>query len=358
SLTTLTASSGRGGDIRLSTPLLTLRDGALISAASLGAADAGNITLNADRIEVQGIGTNRGLSSRIEASAGTLLNFDNPNATGNGGSLNVNARELIVKDGAIFNVRALGTGSAGNINVVADSIALDNQSSIDGRTTSGLGANINMQSLALQLRRNSRIATDAGESTGGNIAIDTNTLVALENSDITANAQRGAGGRVSINAQGIFGTQFRDGLTPQSDITATSELGPQFSGVVEINTPDVDPSAGLVELSTNFAEVSDRIATGCQASRTDRFAVVGRSGLPVTPYDSLNGWYDTTGVSSVRTQQQQNRRNLRSQSSNSQSSIVEVTRWEINQKGEVELVANASNSSAGSAWSRLTGCGQ
>ncbi|MBD2181334.1 two-partner secretion domain-containing protein [Aerosakkonema funiforme] len=358
SLTTLTASSGRGGDIRLSTPLLTLRDGALISAASLGAADAGSITLNADRIVVQGTSKTRGLSSRIEASAGTLLSFDNPNATGNAGSLNLNARELIVKDGAILNVGALGTGGAGNINVVADSIALDNQSSINGRTTSGLGANINLQSLALQLRQGSRINTDAGNATGGNINIDTNTLVALENSDITANAQRGAGGRVSISAQGIFGTQFRNELTPQSDITATSDLGPQFSGVVEINTPDVDPSAGLVELSSNFEDVSGSIARSCAASVGNSFTVTGNGGLPDDPTQALRGravWRD------VRLVQLGGRGGVAEWGSGRESTIastriVEATGWTIDDRGRVKLVAQAPNAAPQSSWYTPPGC--
>ncbi|MBD3557556.1 S-layer family protein [Planktothrix sp. FACHB-1355] len=358
SLTTLTASSGRGGDIRLSTPLLTLRDGALISAASLGAADAGSITLNADRIVVQGTSKTRGLSSRIEASAGTVSNFNNPNATANAGSLNVNARELIVKDGAIFSVRALGTGGAGNINVVADSIALDNQSSIDGRTTSGLGANINLQSLALQLRQGSRINTDAGNATGGNINIDTNTLVALENSDITANAQRGSGGRVSISAQGIFGTQFRNELTPQSDITATSELGPQFSGVVEINTPDVDPSAGLVELSANFEDVSGSIVASCATSVDNSFTITGNGGLPDDPTQALRGravWRD------VRLVQLGGRGGVAEWGSGRESTIastriVEATGWTIDDRGRVKLVAQAPNAAPQSSWYTPPGC--
>ena len=66
--------------------------------------------------------------------------------------------------------------------------------------------------------------TAGGTGNGGNITIDTDTLVALENSDIIANARQSFGGRVSINAQGIFGTQFRDNPTLLSDITATGEV--------------------------------------------------------------------------------------------------------------------------------------
>ncbi|TAG23397.1 MAG: filamentous hemagglutinin N-terminal domain-containing protein, partial [Oscillatoriales cyanobacterium] len=145
-LGTQTTSSGRGGDIRLSTPRLTLRDGGIITAGSLSAADAGDITINADRTEVQGSGNNGRFSSRIEASAGRAFSFVNPNATGNAGSLNLNVNQLIIRDGATVNVASIGSGRAGNINVVADAIALDNKASIDGTTVSGTGANINLRS--------------------------------------------------------------------------------------------------------------------------------------------------------------------------------------------------------------------
>ncbi|MEG4346584.1 filamentous hemagglutinin N-terminal domain-containing protein, partial [Microcoleus sp. A003_D6] len=195
-LGTQTTTSGRGGDIRLSTPMLAVRDGGIISAGSLGAADAGDITINADRTEVQGIGSNGGFRSKIEASVGSANTFVNPNATGNAGSLNLNVNRLIVRDGGTVNVEALGSGRAGNINVVADSIALDNKASIDGTTVSGTGANINLQARSIQLRRNSRITTDTGSSDGGNIRINSDLLVALprENSDITANARTATGG--------------------------------------------------------------------------------------------------------------------------------------------------------------------
>jgi len=66
-------------------------------------------------------------------------------------------------------VQATGTGRAGNINIVANLIALDTKGSIDGTTVSGTGANINRQAGDIQLRHNSRITTDAGTTDGGNI---------------------------------------------------------------------------------------------------------------------------------------------------------------------------------------------
>ena len=72
-------------------------------------------------------------------------------------------------------------------------------------------------------------------------------LVALENSDIIANAVRGDGGNIQINTQGILGTALRESLTPESDITASSQFG--VSGVTEITSVQVDPGSGIMALS-------------------------------------------------------------------------------------------------------------
>ncbi|MBE9227185.1 filamentous hemagglutinin N-terminal domain-containing protein, partial [Phormidium sp. LEGE 05292] len=288
-------SASPGGTMQIFTPLLILRDGGLISTASLGRGDAGSITINGGRVEVIGNGGQGEFNSQIQTSVGIASGVTNPNATANGGSLNLNVGQLIIRNGGTVNLQALGTGQAGNINVVANAIALDNQASIDGRTESGLGANINLQASDIRLRHGSRISTDAGNANGGNITIKTNTLVALENSDITANAQQGSGGRVSITAQGIFGTQFRQQLTPQSDITASSDLGAEFSGIVEIQTPEVDTSAGLVELPENFTDISNQIVAGCSASAGNSFVITGRGGLPEDPNQTLRSqtvWRD------------------------------------------------------------------
>lgn len=343
--------------MNISTPVLTLRDGGLISTASLGSGDAGSITINAGRVEVIGNESQGEFNSQIQISVGIASGVINPNATANGGSLNLNVGQLILSNGGTLNLQALGTGQAGNINVSADAIALDNKASIDGRTTSGLGANINLQASEILLRGGSRISTDAGNANGGNITINTDTLVAVprENSDITANAQQGSGGRVSITAQGIFGTHFRDRLTPESDITATSDLGPQFNGTVQIDIPRVDPSGGLVELPENLTDSSNQIAQGCSASRGNSFVVTGRGGLPADPNETLLGstvWRDLRpragGNSSVPIPI--------SKTASVGTPMVEASGWIKNSNGEVELVVKSINSVSPNPWYKIANC--
>ncbi|MEG4501605.1 S-layer family protein [Microcoleus sp. F10-C6] len=309
-----TLSSGRGGDIRIDTPSLTVRDGGIVSTSSLGVGDVGNITVNADRIEVSGSGNNGLFVSTIDASVGKIFGA-NPNATANAGSLHLNADRLIVRDGATVTVQATGTGRAGNINIVANSIALDNKAMIDGTTVSGTGANINLQARDIQLRRNSRITTDAGSSDGGNININSNILVALpqENSDITANARTAGGGRVNIDVPNVFGftaasrEQVRSrlrlsdaefaalqvsptSLLPSSDIAAISQSGgPALQGAVTFSSFGVNPAKGLVELPQNVVNPAALIAANpCIQGAENEFTVTGRGGLPPSPHDALS----------------------------------------------------------------------
>ncbi|MEG4173006.1 filamentous hemagglutinin, partial [Microcoleus sp. S13_D1] len=306
-LGTQTSSFGRGGDIHLSTPMLTLRDGGVITSGSLSAADAGDITIDADRVEVQGIASNGRFRSKIEAATGSAYTIVNPNATGNAGSLNLNVNQLIVRDGATVNVQSLGTARAGNINIVANSIALENKASIDGTTDSGGGGNVNLQARDIQLRRGSRITTDAGISDGGNIRINSDILVALprENSDITANARTARGGKVAVNVPNIFGftslnrEQARSslGLTdaefaalqvsptsliPSSDIAAISQSGgAALQGAVTFSAVGVNPVQGLVELPQNVVNPAALIAANpCIEGAENEFTVTGRGGLP------------------------------------------------------------------------------
>lgn len=350
-LATDTNSSSRAGNIYISTPVVTLRDGGVISAASLGTADAGDITINANRVEAIGSGGNGRFISKIEASVGLLGNLTNLNATGKAGEVNLNAGQLIVRDGATVNVQAVGKGQAGSINVVGNAIALDNKGSINASTVGGEGGNINLQSRDILLRRGSLISTNAGNTTGGNISINTENLVAIpnENSDITANAQKGSGGRISITAQGIFGTQFRDTVTPLSDITATSDLGPQFNGTVKIDIRGVDPDRGLVELPKTLADSSHQISQTCASfARNNSFVVTGRGGLPPSPSEALNptpGWIDwrvsTTGergTGEFSTHQS----SIPNPKSKIQNPLVEATGLVRDADGTVRLVANPS----------------
>ncbi len=220
-------------------------NGGQLVTTTFGQGKAGNVFVNADQVTLAGSDPN--YSDRI-AKFPSLISplvannitetgpysglFANTlkNSTGQGGSLRINTEQLVVRDRAKVTVNSEGLGDAGNLGVTAHSIRLDNQALLSSDTTAGQG-NIDLRSQDLILRRGSNITTDAsGTATGGNITINTGVLAALENSDISADALEGPGGRVIINAQGIFGTEFREDLTPK--VTSLPLLNLDLSSAV------------------------------------------------------------------------------------------------------------------------------
>ena len=271
---------GNGGTLTLETQRLSVRDGAQISTSTFGNGDGGDLTVTANDVELIGTSADAIFPSALFASAFST-------STSRAGTLTVNAENLTVRDGATIDVRSDTSEAAGNLEINAPFILLDNRGSLNADTTAGQG-NIIVNTDDLRLRRNSNITTNArGEATGGNIILNTKTLVAIEDSDISANAQQAFGGQVIVNANAIFGTQFRTQSTGASDITATSELGPQFSGTVELNN-EIDPAQGLVDLPQTVVDPAALIAQdACKKGQYSSFVNTGRGGLPPSPQESL-----------------------------------------------------------------------
>ncbi|MCC5669909.1 filamentous hemagglutinin N-terminal domain-containing protein [Nostoc sp. CHAB 5784] len=408
---------GKGGDINITAKILSLKDGAFLSVRTSGQrdeADGGNITLRADTLEAisggqiistsNGIGKagniNLNLTDSITLSGSDANYFArldqfiarlDPNlvqnvdpvsglfantsetSTGRGGELTINTKHFNIRDGAQVTVSSQGSGIAGSLLVEANSIYLDNKAKISADTKGGQG-NINLLARdLLLLRRGSSITTNAtGAATGGNITITTDNLVAVpkENSDISANAENSFGGRVIVNASGIFGTQFRLQPTPLSDITASSARGSEFNGVVQLNTPDVNPSQGLTALPTNIIDTSQLIANSCiaRSKRPEgKFIITGNGGLPVMPDDPSIAPYQTYQIPTVQSASistpQENALDLEDSITGSKphnppksAPLIEAQGWVYGSNGEVILTAFAPTVAPHSSWLQLSTC--
>ncbi|HEY9853470.1 MAG TPA: filamentous hemagglutinin N-terminal domain-containing protein [Leptolyngbyaceae cyanobacterium] len=344
-------ATGNGGNLTIETDYLQVDRGGQVFTSTFGAGNAGNLAIEAKNMAVSGeFGDVYPTALRADAIG--------EKAIGNGGNLQVNTDRLIIQDGAtigvgnfgssIFNL-APGEGTPGNIDIQANRIELNNGGAITADNAGGRNGNIHLRSNLTILRRGSRIATDAkGSGIGGNITIDTRFLVApaLENSDITANAENNFGGRARVNAIGIFGIFRQPNLTPQSDITASSDLGPEFNGVVEINTSDTDPSQGLIRLPTGLLDPNTQIVQACKQSRENSFSIAGGGGVPEDATQNLRGttvWQDLR-LSEITTNRPANTRisgdiSLR-RSLPSNSQIVEAQAWIVDANGRISLVAN------------------
>jgi filamentous hemagglutinin family protein len=345
------AGTGNAGDVIIETPHFVLRDGALLTAASTSVGNGGNAIVQAETVEVVGVSSDGRLSSSLIASAsgtrgnagdvrlevGTLSVRDGGTVTattffgsGSGGTLEVSARDLIeitgrrvgsllpsgltagsgllgsefqatgsggdvllrspiirLEDGGEIGVSSVAFGDAGSVRIETDLLTLDRGSRLVGETQTGGGANLVLRADSIRLQNESQITTNAGNTDSGNITITTNTLVGLGNSDITANALAGRGGQVNIVTQGIFGIDFRSQLTPRSDITATSNLGVDFSGTVNIQTPDIKTDAALNILPSRVDSDSSIALTACANTSSGQFSLAGQDGLAYNPFEHL-----------------------------------------------------------------------
>jgi filamentous hemagglutinin family protein len=337
--------SGTGGDLTIATGRLLVRDGARVSASASGTREGGTLSVTvSDTVELIGISADGRFSSGLFAQA---------SGEGDAGDLTIATRRLLLRDGAQVNVSSLGAGIAGNLRIEAGYTSLDNEGKLQAQSAFGNGGNIQLATEFLLLRRNSLISAVSGNpgsnGIGGNIYIDMDFLVTVpkENSDIVATGYgRPVGSNIQVNAQGIFGTQFREQLTSRSDIVAT--------GTVELNTPDVDPNRGLTNLPTEVVDASNQIAQACGTRRAEvgknEFIVTGRGGIPSNPYEPLSFdviWDDIhppAGLSSSRNSKPNAARIVTPQSviSNAKPPIVEAQGWIINDKGQVVLTAATS----------------
>jgi large exoprotein involved in heme utilization and adhesion len=381
-----TQGNGNGGNIRVSVNTFaatnggqiftTSRTSGHIFTTSYSGGQAGTITLNAtDSVTLSGSDPNfaqrRSPNPLINPDSAASGVFARTEGAGDAGNLRIETNKLIVRDGAAITVSSMGSGIAGLLIIEANSIRLDNKATISADTRGG-GGNINLYTGDLILRRGSSISTNATglNITGGNITIYTDNLVAVpkEDSDISANATESFGGRVIVNAQGIFGTQFRPQDTPLSDITASSDLGAKFNGVVQLNTPGIDPSRGLANLPTEVVDASNQIAQTCAAGGREagknEFIVTGRRGMPSNPHEPLSNdepledIHPPSGFSSSRHSNPDAAKAVTSQSvtSNPKPPIVEAQGWVMNDKGQVVLTATVSTATPHNSWLQPATC--
>ncbi|MEA5603987.1 filamentous hemagglutinin N-terminal domain-containing protein [Nostoc sp. UHCC 0252] len=384
-----TRNSGSGGNITINTTTFEAINGGQVITTASSSGKAGNITVNAtDSITLSGsdptfaerknnfqdIVQNEGATSGLFASTRT-------NSTGSGGDIAIATQKLTVQNEAQISVSSKGEGDAGNIDINAHNISLDNEGKLTSETASGQGGDITLEARDLLLmRRKSQISTDAAsDGDGGNITINVpNGFIVgslFGNSDITANANFGFGGEIKITTKNIFGFVRRTGadiakLDPTgenkpsnlqtNDITAFSRQNPSLDGTVQINSPDADPSKGLVELPVNLVDTSQQIVADCnsggKAGRSS-FITTGRGGLVDDPTQPLIAddavlvdWIALSPESKNRADGIQKRALVHNQqntegklqkvnSVNEPTQIVEAQGWVIDANGNVVLVA-------------------
>ncbi|NJM98955.1 MAG: S-layer family protein [Phormidesmis sp. RL_2_1] len=331
-------AAGNGGKLSIEASRLQVLDGAQIATSTAGTGRAGDLMVRSEAVHLSGQ-TGQGRSGLFATAIGS---------TGAGGNLMVNADELLITNGAALSVSNFssessspipsGQGAAGNLQVSARQTTLRDGSVVSADTVAGDRGNLLVQTDLLILRQGSRITTNAtGAATGGNIdinATDYVVAVANENSDITANAVFGDGGQVNINARSVLGLAVRPALTDQSDITASSQFGVAGETRLETLDSEVRPTAEPLPQSP---QGSEEVVQGCTpgGAMTGRFVESGRGGLSARPYGVLNSRDSLIDLSIPSALATADTEAMGAQS----GALVEAQDWQMNEQGEVVLVA-------------------
>lgn len=339
----ISLGKGQGGNITFNVGKLNLLNGGRISTSTETYGQAGNISIQANSINIAGVSQvpNSQLLYSLDATGSSGL-YASSTSPGAAGSVHLTTENLSLSDRGEIVVSSQDIGNAGNMLIQANYMELDQTSKLRSEANAGEGGNINLQLRDVLLMRHGSYISAEASGNGGNITINAPNIVGLENSDIIANAVRGRGGNIHIATQGIIGLKYRNLLNPRevstNDITASSQFN--VNGTVQITNIGVDPNSGLVELPENITDPSEKIVSGCVGDTGSSFVATGRGGVPQNPTQEVRSdrtWSDIRDISAYRQTQQ-----IQAQISTQRQIAIQATAWHRNTQGKIELVADQS----------------
>ena len=242
----------RSGDIEITATNLQVTEGGVISSPTIGSGDAGVIRLN-----ISGTALFDGVVSiqdnftqdNFTVASGVGSN----GAQGNGGRIELSARNLRVTNGAQIIAASLGEGDAGDISIdVAEVARIDGANLLFGDIPSFIGSGVLL----------------SGTGQGGSVHIAATDLEVVGGATIGSSvvSARGDAGNIKID---VTGTVRVDGVNPYlegespSSISSDVMLGAEgHSGSVEITANNLEVTNGG-SISTSVGEAGRTpISTG------------------------------------------------------------------------------------------------
>ncbi|MDM9586306.1 filamentous hemagglutinin N-terminal domain-containing protein [Nostoc sp. GT001] len=235
------ASNGVGdaGDITINTRQLLIQNGAGITTDNEGKGVGGNITVNAESVQLVGTAIlpqfpNRWYPSKISSNA---------YGTGPAGKITINTNQLLIQDGAAISARTSGSGAGGSLTVNASqSVKLI-----------GFATNSN----SLFPFPSSLLTQTQSTGTAGDLAINTNQLIVREGQLSASTFGQGNAGNINIETvtMNIIDSQvgssvYRKGFAGNLTIHAAESV--EISGKIKSFTSNLENPAGL------FAQVNPR----------------------------------------------------------------------------------------------------
>jgi filamentous hemagglutinin family protein len=237
---------GTGGDLDIQTGLLELIDGGEVSVSALDTGNSGNMTVNADRIVVQGANSETSSGIFAKSNRGQI-------ADGDAGSIHLITTDLVVTDEGQVAVTTGGGGDAGVLLVEATNIEVLDGGSIAAESESDL----------------------AGAGAAGSIDLRASQKLLVSNAEISTQTRRGEGGsitlaaeQITVDRQGVV-SAATDGTGNAGQIVFQNVDDVLITGASEVTSKstaaDNGGRAGSIEIA---ARDSDHIDQGSQVTTT------------------------------------------------------------------------------------------
>jgi filamentous hemagglutinin family protein len=214
-----TGAVGNGGDVTIETETLSISDGAVITAATNGQGNAGNILIQArDSVFLKASIGNQISDNIIDSKISNISTSVLPDGVGEGGRIQIDTESLSITDGAIITSLNSGQGNAGDILINAGSFSMNRSTpsvALSGNITTGTEGQGDAGNIMISARDSMFLdkaiigsavlfqnTSFTGKGKGGDIQIAARTLKATNGSQISAfsNAQ-GDAGNIFINVR-------------------------------------------------------------------------------------------------------------------------------------------------------------
>ncbi|HEY9672678.1 MAG TPA: S-layer family protein [Waterburya sp.] len=201
-------SSGRAGNVIVSTGQLTATDGGVVTSVTFATGKGGDVTVNANSfIELIGVIPNFFTPSSVSASA-----FN----AGDAGNLTINTPRLVLRDGGIVGASSFANGKAGSVTINAPESVEVSGTVPESRNPSQIISSTNIVDTTLQQLYN---LPPVPSGTSGDVTINTGRLSVTDGALVTVkNDGLGNAGTLRVKADVIL-------LDNQAAITAATASG-------------------------------------------------------------------------------------------------------------------------------------